>query len=61
MKKLYKQSGIRGVYKGTCATLLRGKVEHFNVIQRAQQSNVNKTLTCLVLIFIGFKTNSFGL
>lgn len=24
VKKLYKQSGIRGVYKGTCATLLRG-------------------------------------
>ncbi|XP_058968412.2 mitochondrial carnitine/acylcarnitine carrier protein-like [Pocillopora verrucosa] len=23
VKKLYKQSGIRGVYKGTCATLLR--------------------------------------
>jgi len=25
VKKLYKQNGIRGVYKGTCATLLRGR------------------------------------
>ena len=27
VKKLYKESGIRGVYKGTCATLLRGKYQ----------------------------------
>lgn len=24
-KKIYKESGLRGIYKGTCATLLRGK------------------------------------
>ena len=23
-KKIFKESGIRGLYKGTCATLLRG-------------------------------------
>ena len=27
VKKLYKESGIRGVYKGTCATLMRGKYQ----------------------------------
>lgn len=24
-KKLYKEGGLRGIYKGTCATLLRGR------------------------------------
>lgn len=27
VKKVYKETGIRGVYKGTCATLLRGDLK----------------------------------
>lgn len=28
-KKIYKEAGMRGIYKGTCATLLRGKTTNF--------------------------------
>lgn len=31
VKKLYKESGIRGVYKGTCATLLRGRLPEIEI------------------------------
>lgn len=30
-KQLYREGGIRSIYKGLCATLLRGKKTHFHI------------------------------
>lgn len=30
-KQLYREGGIRSIYKGLCATLLRGKKTHFQI------------------------------
>lgn len=49
VKKLYMQGGIRSIFKGTCATLLRGKFEHIKMLKLLPKM-VEKRITITTII-----------